>query len=40
LDDALLFDSLSDPEPEFLSDSDPDSWPDSSPDTTYICGII
>jgi hypothetical protein len=32
-DDALLLDSLSEPEPVFLSESDPDSWPDSSPDT-------
>jgi hypothetical protein len=40
LDEAVLFDSLSEPEPEFLSDSDPDSWPDSSPDMTYICETV
>jgi hypothetical protein len=39
-DEALLFDSLSEWEPEFLSDSDPDSWPDSSPDSTYSFRII
>jgi hypothetical protein len=39
-EEALLFDSFSECEPEFLSDSDPDSWPDSSPDSTYSCRII
>jgi hypothetical protein len=39
-EEALLFESFSECEPEFLSDSDPDSWPDSSPDSTYSCRII
>jgi hypothetical protein len=39
-EEALLFDSLSECEPEFLSDSDPDSWPDSSPDSICRFRII
>jgi len=39
-EEALLFDSFSECEPEFLSDSDPDSWPDSSPDSTCRIFVV
>jgi len=39
-EEALLFDSFSECEPEFLSDSDPDSWPDCSPDSTCRIFVV